>query len=318
MALPHGVSATPHCRRLADRHDFQTALHQTSLSIFKLPLGYKLPLLQLSCIAMASDKVTQLPFSTHALFTSTTDARITRLSRVLSTSSGVDATLTLVGYGLFLVSSQITALEKLELKSFLHHGGSKHGSTALVKLAELGASTKTLAGMCSDFRTFTRLWGLLGVYAMAKKNYVKPDGDAVLRAVSYGQTVSLAAYYVYENGYYLAGKGVLQGWTPEKTKRWAKTSLRMFLAYVLLEFVRLWRVRQLRRVRKVKAVDEKDRAEIEKEEKTWWRGAIMNVAYTPLSVHWASENPVLSDGVVGALMSAVGLVKFRAAWALAE
>jgi hypothetical protein len=266
---------------------------------------------------MASDKVTQLPFSAHALFTSSTDARITRLSKVLSTSSGVDATLTLVGYGLFFVSSQIAALEKLELKALLHPGGSKHGATSIVQLAELGASTKTLAGMCSDFRTFTRLWGLLGVYAMAKKNYVAPQKDMVLRAVSYGQTLSLGAYYVYENGYYLAGKGVLRGWTPEKIKRWAKTSLRMFLAYIVLEFVRLWRARQLREVRKVKAVDEKDRGEIAKEEEVWLRGALMNTAYTPLGIHWASENPVLSDGVVGALMSAVGLVKFRAAWAQA-
>ena len=70
-------------------------------------------------------------------------------------------------------------------------------------------------------------------------------------------------------------------------------------------------------MRRVKAVDEKDRLVIEKEESGWWRGLAMNGAYLPLSVHWASENPVLSDGVVGALMSAVGLIKFRAAWAQA-
>ncbi|KAH8747886.1 hypothetical protein BGZ57DRAFT_158493 [Hyaloscypha finlandica] len=273
--------------------------------------------LQLLHVTMASDKATQLPFSAPTLFTSATDARITRLSRVLSTSGGVDATLTLVGYGLFFVSSQITALDKLQLTSLLRPGGSKNDSTSLVKLVELGASARALAGMCSDFRTFTRLWGFLGVYAMAKKNYVKPETDVVLRAVSYGQTLSLGAYYIYENGYYLAGKGVLKGWTPEKIKRWAKTSLRMFLAYVVLEFVRLYRARQLRELRKVKAVDEKDMVEMKREEKTWLRGAIVNTAYAPLTVHWASENPVLSDGVVGALMSVVGLIKFRAAWALA-
>jgi Peroxisomal biogenesis factor 11 (PEX11) len=171
--------------------------------------------------------------------------------------------------------------------------------------------------MCSDFRTFTRLWGLLGVYAMAKKNYTSPPLDVVLRAVSYGQTLSLGAYYVYENGYYLASKNVLRGWAPEKIKRWAKTSLRMFLAYIVLEFVRLARAWQLREGRKVKAVEERERAEIEREESVWLRGALMNVAYTPLGIHWASESPVLSDGVVGALMSAVGWIKFKAAWAQA-
>lgn len=152
---------------------------------------------------------------------------------------------------------------------------------------------------------------------MAKRNYVEPPKDALLRAVSYGQTLSLGAYYVYENGYYLAGKGVLRGWTPEKIKRWAKTSLKMFLAYVVLEFVRLYRARQLREVRKVKAVDEKDKGDIEKEEEVWLRSSLINIAYTPLSMHWASESGILSDGIVGALMSAVGLIKFRAAWAQA-
>ncbi|KUJ11324.1 uncharacterized protein LY89DRAFT_689201 [Mollisia scopiformis] len=270
---------------------------------------------------MASDKATQLPFSGPSLFTSGTDQRITRLSKVLSTSSGVDATLTLVGYGLFFVSSQISNLENLEITALTNPNASpdtlKHGPASVMKLAELGASTKTLAGMCSDFRTFTRLWGLLGVYAMAKRNYVDPPKDVVVRAVSYAQTLSLGAYYVYENGYYLAGKGVLRGWTVADIKRWAKTSLRMFLAYVALEFVRLYRARQLRETRKVKAVDEKDRKGIEAEEASWLRSALMNVAYTPLSMHWAFEGGMLSDGVVGALMSAVGLIKFRAAWAQA-
>lgn len=144
-----------------------------------------------------------------------------------------------------------------------------------------------------------------------------PQKDLVLRVVSYGQTLSLGAYYVYENGYYLAGKGVLRGWTPEKIKRWAKTSLKMFLAYVVLEFVRLYRAKQLREVRKAKAVDEKDKGAIVKEESAWWDSLMVNGAYMPLSVHWSSEVPMLSDGVVGALMTAIGWIKFRAAWAQA-
>jgi hypothetical protein len=264
---------------------------------------------------MASEKASQIPLSAHNLFNSKVDERITRISKVLSTTSGVDATLTLVGYGLFFVSSQIANLEKLELKAVTHPDVSKYLAISIIKLTELKATTKTLAGMCSDVRTFTGLWGLLGVYAMAKKNYVNPPKDAVLRAVSYGQALSLGAYYIYENRYYLAGKGVLRGWTPENIKRCAKTSLRMFLAYVVLEFARLYRARQLREVRKVKAVDEKEKEDIEKEEQVWWRGGLMNVAYTPLALHWSSENGMLSDGLVGALMSVVGLIKFRAAWA---
>jgi hypothetical protein len=263
---------------------------------------------------MASDKATQLPFTAH-LQPPTLDALLTRLSKVLSTSTGVDSTLTLVGYSLYLLSSQLPRLELALLRMQLGH--SKSGAAAIIKLAELQASSKTLATMCSDFRTFTRLWGLLGVYAMAKRNWISPPKDTVLKAVAYAQTSALGMYYIYENGYYLAGKGVLRGWTGEKIKRWAKISLNAFLAFVVLEFVRLYRVRTLTQARKGNVVEAKERAQIENEENIWKKSAAMNTIYAPLSVHWASESGLLSEGVVGALMSWVGLIKFRAAWAAA-
>ena len=160
-----------------------------------------------------------------------------------------------------------------------------------------------------------RLWGMLGVYAMAKGNYLKPPKDALLNAVSWTQTLALGSYYVCENAYYLAGKGVLHGWTGPEIKMWAKRSLRMFLAYVVLDFVRLYRSRQLLGVKKATAVDVKEKEDISKEEKVWVRTAVVDAAYVPLSLHWASEAGVLSEGWVGALMTFVGVVKFRAAWA---
>jgi hypothetical protein len=251
-------------------------------------------------------------------------ARITRLSKILSTSAGVDTTLTLVGYSLFFVSSQLSTLQNLELKVlsrlFANNasaGALKHGSASIVKLANLESSMKLLAGMCSDFRTFTRLWGLLGIYTMVKRNYLDPPKDVILNAVSWTQTGTLGLYYVYENGYYLAGKGVLKGWAAADIKRWAKTSLKMFLAYTVLEYVRLYRARQLLEVKRAKAVSAKENEDIEKEEAVWLRTAVVDIAYTPLGVHWASENGIMSDGWVGGLMTLVGLIKFKAAWALA-
>jgi hypothetical protein len=257
------------------------------------------------------------------LFTSKTDTRIQRLSKILSTSSGVDTTLTLVGYSFFLASSQLDSLQTLELKTlsrlFYSNNASPTllalGSKSILQLADLSASFKTLAGMCSDFRTFTRLWGMLGIYAMAKRNYLEPPKDTILKGVAWSQTLALGAYYVYENTYYLAGKGVLRGWKAEEIIRWAKMSLKYFMAYVLIEYVRLWRTRQLREEKRASGtLSEK---EVEKEEKAWRRSALANLAYTPLSLHWASESgPLMSDGWVGALMSAIGLIKFKAAWEL--
>lgn len=255
-----------------------------------------------------------------SIFTSKADANIQRISKLLSTSSGVDATLTLVGYGLFFVGSQVEKLEKLNLKALSHLSSDaafKAGAKSAFTLADIASSSKVLAGMCSDFRTFTRLWGLLGVYGLAKRQYLAPPKDTVLRVVGSAQTLALGAYYVYENGYYLAGKGVLKGWTVEKITRWAKTSLKLFLVYVLIDFVRLWRVRQLRNERKASLLesDQKGTREIKAEENAWMKTALVDAAYTPLSVHWSSDTWKLSDGSVGALMSLIGLIKVRTAWA---
>jgi hypothetical protein len=252
----------------------------------------------------------------------TSDARIAHLNKILSTASGVDTTLTLAGYSLFFVASQLPRLEALALRartsSFLSANAPKtqaalaSSSGPVSPLADLALSTKTLAGMCSDFRAFTRLWGLLGIYAAARKLQATPPADGALHALAWGKTLSLGAYLVYENGYYLAGKGVLRGWSAEKQKLWAKTSLKLFFAYVLIDWVSLFRQRQLREEKK----EREGATEATKEEEAvWWRTAIIDAAYTPLAAHWSSENGMLSDGWVGALMSLVGLVKFRAAWA---
>jgi hypothetical protein len=256
----------------------------------------------------------------HSLFSlPTTDSRVAHLNKILATSSGVDSTLTLVGYSLYFVASQIPRLQALNLRARVSSSLSSNApktqalaSGVVSPLSDLAISTKTLAGMCSDFRAFTRLWGLLGVYASVRKLQSTPPADRVLHGLAWSQTLSLAAYLVYENGYYLAGKGVLRGWSAEKQKRWAKTSLKVFLVYVILDWVRLFRTRQLREEKKAK---EGIVEATKEEEAVWWRTAMIDAAYTPLAMHWSSQNGMLSDGWIGALMSGVGLIKFRTAWA---
>jgi len=256
----------------------------------------------------------------HSLFSlPTTDSRVAHLNKILATSSGVDTTLTLVGYSLSFVASQIPHLEALSLRAHASPSLSSNApktqalaSGVVSPLTNLAISTKTLAGMCSDFRAFTRLWGLLGVYASVRKLQSAPPADSVLHGLAWSQTLSLAAYLVYENGYYLAAKGVLRGWSAEKQKRWAKTSLRMFLMYLILDWVKLFRMRQLREEKKAK---EGGVEATKEEEAVWRRTATMDAAYTPVAMHWSSPNGMLSDAWVGALMSVVGLIKFKTAWA---
>jgi len=268
------------------------------------------------------------PIHSHLL--SSTDAHIAHLNKILATSSGVDSTLTLVGYSLLFVSSQLTKLQSLELQSFAKRFalsafkalGPGEGVVAtvpapksMVKIGELAQGTKALAGLCSDFRAFTRLWGLLGVWAGAKKLYLNPPKDSVVKGVAWGQLSALGLYLVYENGYYLAGKGVLLGWTPQKQKRWAKQSLKLFLAYLALEWIKLFRTRQLREAGKAQGETAEKVEARKKEEAAWWNAAIANAAYTPPAMHWASETGLLSEAWVGLLVGLVGWMKFKVAWA---
>jgi hypothetical protein len=92
----------------------------------------------------------------------TTDTRVAHLNKILATSSGVDTTLTVVGYSLYFVASQLPKLEALQLRArvspFLSNNAPKTAAlaaSATSPLAELAISTKTLAGMCSDSRAFT-------------------------------------------------------------------------------------------------------------------------------------------------------------------
>ncbi len=265
----------------------------------------------------------------HSLFNSTNDARIAHLSRILTTSSGVDTTLTLVGYSLYFVHAQLNRLQNYNLKVLAERVASNAskslnpGETVVAtfplpgpmsRIEDLKAATKGLAGMCSDFRAFTRLWGLLAIWAWAKRTYLAPPKDEILKTVAWAQIAANASYLIFENGYYLAGKGVLRGWAPQKQKRWALLSLRMFLGHVALEFVRLWRTRQLREEKRYLGEEKEDKIARIQEEKAWWRTSYIYAAYTPLAVHWAIDGGFLSDDLVGALMTVVGLVKFRAAW----
>ena len=107
----------------------------------------------------------------YKLFNSSTDSRIAHLNRVLSTASGIDSTLCFVGYGLIFVSSQLQNLAALSIKPLTEKIAGADAPTSLIfetlyssKMAELAASTKVLGGLCSDVRTFMRLWGRLKIW----------------------------------------------------------------------------------------------------------------------------------------------------------
>jgi hypothetical protein len=171
---------------------------------------------------------------------------------------------------------------------------------------------KAFTSLINDFRSFTRLWGLLGMYAWGKSLLSNPPKDPVLRLVAWGQCLAYTAYQGYENRGYLAGKGI---WLAKREGKdiladWLWSS-RMWMVGVALEFVRLLRVRQLW-ARRVMTEEER-----KKETVSWWREMIANLANAPLTLHWSVQGGTLDDMQVGFLGMVGGLVGLTERWKIA-
>jgi hypothetical protein len=265
-----------------------------------------------------------------------TDTTLTRLSHLLSTPASTDSLLCTLSYLLTLLHPFLNTLLARRLHSLAVVIATKAdgvllpGETLITTfeaplptklLASSAAGSKALAGMISDYRIFVRLWGLLGMYGWGKGVWAMPKPtsgkEKVLRAVAYAQVAACTAYQVLENGAYLASKGVLatEGWMGEEGKRrqarWWVWSSRFWALHVGLEGVRLgteWWGRE------DGAKGKKEDGEGKKAEERWWRDVVSNAAYAPLTVHWSTEEGVLSETAVGLLGTVAGSVGLLQNW----
>ncbi|KAJ9618955.1 hypothetical protein H2203_008771 [Taxawa tesnikishii (nom. ined.)] len=264
------------------------------------------------------------------------DGLLSHLSRVLSTPSGVDITLLTIYYTLKLVHSQIARLQTLRLHHAVHSFTRKAsaillpGETILATiappqgtLAEIEASSRALTAAISDFRMFTRLWGLIGIYKWGKSTYLNPPPDDFVKAATWAQVIVNVGYQWYENVAYLASKGVLRGerFSQRKQIWWWNLSCRFWMAHVAIEAVRLMRVRQLR-IRKEEALMEKGDFDASAEEKAkrveevaaWKRSMLVNAAYAPMTVHYSIEKGCLNEETIGLLGTVIGAIVFGRLW----
>lgn len=254
------------------------------------------------------------------IFTSPLDDRIAHLNRVLSTASGIDSTLCFVGYGLVFVSASLNNLRASQtfekLVANVNEKSTAAGGGLAAKLGDVAAGAKVLGGMCSDFRTAMRMWGLLKIWAGAKATYFSPPKDGVLKALAWSQLGSMAAYLALENNYYLWSKGVIKGMTAETMGKRLRAAIWVFAAYIVMDFVRLTRVVQLRAVEskeKGEDVDEKTlKAQLADQDRAWYRSLTVDLSYFPLCFGWggAVSLPEWAYGLGGAL---AGFANFREA-----
>jgi len=271
--------------------------------------------------AKSNDVLTQL-------FNSPVDKAITRIVKVLSSAAGVDATFCLLGYGAVLTSAQLQIITRYIAKT-----------TTKERLLAIALSAKNLSALCSDVRTFLRLWGLLKIYLGAKAAYLAPPKDGLLKLLSTTQLASMAGYFYFENSAYLAGKGVLTGpgFTPLELGLKMRKAIYLYGFYLVLDFVRLYRVTQLSAKaasapqknavpaslggeKDVAAVDEAALAKRHAEQKAWYKSLYTDLSYFPLCFHWSGLVPFppqYSDLITGMFCTVAGYVSFKDQLALA-
>src|SRR4051812_29574574 len=107
------------------------------------------------------------------------------LNSILATSSSTDKLLMLAGYILMVVT---TTLERV-------NGPAPSKSNILSvpplppfpAIRSLETRLRNLSTLISDFRIFSRLWGLFGIVEWAVQVYESPPKDLQLRQIAYAQ-----------------------------------------------------------------------------------------------------------------------------------
>lgn len=260
------------------------------------------------------------------------DRLVAHLSRILSTSSGADTLLQTLQYTLLVLHSQLSRLRAWKLQKLALEIVRKASATLLPgetvvatvasptqKLDSVIGGSKALSSLISDFRIFTRLWGLIGIYDWGKSTWYNPPEDKLIRATVWAQVLAGVGFQWYENVAYLAMKGVLRGerFNERKQAAWWEWSSRFWMAHVALEMLRLMRVWQLEASKPtsdVKSPDADNQAKRIEATEAWRRAFVVNTAWAPITAHYSWEQGVMSEPWVGALGLIASGTGFRQLW----
>ncbi|GAB7347225.1 hypothetical protein MBLNU459_g3328t1 [Dothideomycetes sp. NU459] len=281
---------------------------------------------------MPSSKITSPDVERAAnVFARRADGLIAHLGRILSTPAGTDKTLQTLQYTLIVLHSQLSHIQEQRYRRFLVSIARK-ASVALLpgetvvatistpdsRLGNVVAGSKALSALISDFRIFTRLWGLIGVYQWAKSTYEAPPEDKIIRATVWAQVLAGVGFQWYENVAYLAMKGVLRGerFNAQRQAQWWEWSSRFWMAHVALEIVRLMRVWQLSASSEGAAADRADtqNAQALQDKRAWMRNLCVNVAWAPVTAHYSWTQGCLSNDWLGLFGMFAAGTGFRELW----
>lgn len=201
--------------------------------------------------------------------------------------------------------------------------------TAAARLAALlGQRLASLGSLASEARTIARLWSLVGLYFWGRRLAAQlfagaPAGattstttssNRLATAVDWAQFVSCAMFQALENGAYLSGRGVL-GWTPAEQGRAYVVGSRWLCVYTGLELGRLLAGLVSGGGGDVSGAGGEEEMKEERDRVEGLRRSMaINLAWAPLTLHWATEKGFLSDLAVGAGGCIPGVLQMRKLW----
>jgi hypothetical protein len=265
---------------------------------------------------------------------------LNRLTRTLSTATGLDATLATACYTSLFLHTQIPWLT----------GGLLRASG---RLSTSSSSLKALYATLEDHRIVSRLFGLIPLYTTAVEAWRKPHRDPAVKALLYASLAAGVVSQVVENVALLTRRGVLSGEGARRREGWVwLLANRVWLAQLGLEMLRLARVRQLKFREELGAervvgeekglgdewqgvddgsadgVAESTQQLMEQStkqlvkvqsaelEKRWWRELYLTVLSFPQAIHWSfgqGTSPI-SEAVFAGCGMVAGVIGLQDAW----
>jgi hypothetical protein len=270
---------------------------------------------------MAPPTIARLRSLLSALFPTN---QLLHLHRLLSTPSGLSSFLLTLQYTLALTHTQLTRLlaaryqalaESIALKASATLSPGEVISMTIepphLKLTEACLSVRSAGEVVDDWRTFSRVvLGGLGRWTDGRALWLTGKRDPALKGLAWLKVSCGMGYWALESLAFGVKKGVIreESWSKREAWLW-RTSCRFWLAEVVLEFVRLARVRSMQYNEEFGAenVNDKQVRAVSKElEEKWWRQLYAYLGWLPGALHWSAERGVDEEGLFGEGILAIG------------
>ncbi|KAL2864441.1 uncharacterized protein BJX67DRAFT_219942 [Aspergillus lucknowensis] len=238
-----------------------------------------------------------------------------RLNKIMSSAAGQERVFAFVQYSSHALHHILASAPWIALQTRLGLLARLRANTTKSTTTQSPPQTSpllALSSLMSEARYMLRLLGLFPLLAWGADTLKSPPSDHILHALTLLQVISNILYQALENVELLSRKGVVSKRFVDRWGgggKWSLWSTRAWFGHIFLQYIVLWRARELRKKAEAEGVSKEKRESLRAEFRAWKKSLVNNAFWTPLCLHWSVENGI---GFPGQL---VGFVSFLAsAW----